>query len=54
LWEPFIVLVRARANVTFRWVKGHGGDIMNDFVDRLAVEAARRQAGRSPGAAGPR
>ena len=40
LWEPLVALVRAR-DVRFRWVKGHGGDPMNDKVDRLAVEAAR-------------
>jgi ribonuclease HI len=47
LWEPFIALVRARGNVTFRWVKGHGTDEMNAFVDHLAVEATRRQGGRT-------
>jgi ribonuclease HI len=47
LWEPFIELVRKRGDVTFRWVKGHGGDEMNEFVDRLAVEATRRQEGRT-------
>jgi ribonuclease HI/uncharacterized phage-like protein YoqJ len=47
LWEPFIELVLARGDVTFRWVKGHGGDVMNDLVDRLAVEAALTQKGRS-------
>lgn len=47
LWEPFIDLVLERGDVTFRWVKGHGGDPMNDLVDRLAVEAAREQVGRS-------
>jgi ribonuclease HI len=46
LWEPLVELVRARGNVSFRWVKGHGGDPMNDFVDQLAVEAGQRQAGR--------
>lgn len=40
LWEPLIADYVARANVGFRWVKGHGGDPMNDLVDRLAVEAA--------------
>jgi ribonuclease HI len=25
--------------VTFRWVKGHSGDRMNDLVDALAVAA---------------
>ena len=35
------------ATCTFRWVKGHSGDPMNDLVDRLAVEAAPTQQGRS-------
>jgi len=26
-------------DVSFRWVKGHSGDPMNDLVDRLAVAA---------------
>lgn len=49
LWEPFIQLVRDRGNVRFRWVKGHSGDPMNDFVDELAVEAGQSQKGRSAG-----
>jgi len=44
LWEPFVDLVLSRGNVTFRWVKGHASDPMNDLVDRLAVEAAWRAA----------
>jgi ribonuclease HI len=47
LWEPFIELVRSRGDVTFSWVKGHSGDPMNDLVDRLAVEAAVTQVGRT-------
>lgn len=47
LWEPFIDLVLGRGDVTFRWVKGHSDDPMNDLVDRLAVEAATTQQGRS-------
>ena len=48
LWEPLIDAVRADPNrVTFSWVKGHSTDAMNDLVDRLAVEAARTQQGRS-------
>jgi ribonuclease HI/uncharacterized phage-like protein YoqJ len=48
LWEPLIQSVRADpARVTFRWVKGHSDDPMNDLVDRLAVEAARTQTARS-------
>ncbi len=44
LWEPFIDLVLQRGDVTFSWVKGHSGDVMNDLVDQLAVEAAAAQA----------
>ena len=48
LWEPLIAAVRADPErVWFRWVKGHGTDLVNDLVDRLAVEAARTQRGRS-------
>lgn len=46
LWEPLIEIVRAR-DVTFKWVKGHSGDEMNDLVDRLAVEAGRTQMAKS-------
>ena len=46
LWEPLVLAVRDRGDVTFRWVKGHSGDPMNDLVDSLAVEAGRRQAVR--------
>jgi ribonuclease HI len=42
LWEPLIDLVTHRGDVTFRWVKGHSGDPMNDLVDRLAVEASAK------------
>jgi ribonuclease HI len=44
LWEPLIELV-LETGTTFRWVKGHNGDRLNDFVDQLAVEAARSQVG---------
>ncbi|MEX2294579.1 MAG: ribonuclease H [Acidimicrobiales bacterium] len=47
LWEPFIELVLERGDVTFSWVKGHSDDPMNDLVDRLAVEAATAQVGRT-------
>ncbi len=48
LWEPLIEAIRADpTRVAFRWVKGHSDDPANDLVDRLAVEAARTQAGRS-------
>jgi len=41
LWEPLVELVNERGDVSFRWVKGHSGDRMNDLVDRLAVAACR-------------
>ncbi len=48
LWRPLIEAYKAdQARLSFRWVKGHAGDPMNDLVDRLAVEAAARQEGRS-------
>jgi ribonuclease HI len=47
LWEPLIAAYRSDAGrLRFRWVKGHGGDPMNDLVDRLAVAAATTQTGR--------
>jgi ribonuclease HI len=46
LWEPLVELVVARADVTFRWVKGHSGDPMNDLVDRLAVAQSVRHRTR--------
>jgi ribonuclease HI len=48
LWEPLLDAYRVDpARLQFRWVKGHHEDPMNDVVDRLAVEAAQTQAGRS-------
>ena len=47
LWEPFVELVRARGDVTFRWIKAHAGHAMNELVDGLAVEAAKTQRSRS-------
>jgi ribonuclease HI len=45
LWEPLIEIVRQRG-ITFGWVKAHSGDLMNELVDQLAVEALRTQQGR--------
>ena len=48
LWEPLVAAVQADPErVRFRWVKGHSADPVNDLVDRLAVEAARTQTGRT-------
>ena len=44
LWQPLVELVNS-GPVTFRWVRGHSGDPMNELVDSLAVAAARRAAG---------
>jgi ribonuclease HI/uncharacterized phage-like protein YoqJ len=47
LWRPLVEAFHDReGTLSFRWVKGHSGDVMNDVVDRLATEAARRQEGR--------
>jgi ribonuclease HI len=45
LWEPLVTAVAERGDVAFNWVKGHSGHAMNDFVDRLAVEAAAAARG---------
>lgn len=42
LWEPLIELVQERGDITFRWVRGHTGDPMNELVDVLAVAAIER------------
>ena len=41
LWEPLVGAVADRGDIAFRWVKGHSGHAMNDFVDGLAVAASR-------------
>ena len=41
LWQPLVGLVKTHS-VTFRWVKGHSGDRLNDLVDQLAVAAIPR------------
>jgi ribonuclease HI len=41
LWEPLVTAVVERGDIAFHWVKGHSGHAMNDFVDGLAVAAAR-------------
>ena len=55
LWEPLVALVvdERPGEISFRWVKGHALEAMNNFVDGLANQAARGQAlaAASPGTA---
>jgi ribonuclease HI len=44
LWGPLIEAFEAGRFGVPRWVKGHAGDVMNDLVDRLAVDACKRQS----------
>jgi ribonuclease HI len=51
LWKPLVELYRdaitmGSDRVSFRWVKGHSGNAMNDRVDELAVAAAKSQSSR--------
>ena len=51
LWEPLVEACRARVGdegIAFRWVKGHSGDRMNDYVDALAVAESHAARDRSP------
>lgn len=41
LWAELLDLVQ-ELNVTFKWVKGHAGNPMNERCDELAVASARR------------
>jgi ribonuclease HI len=49
LWKDLVAAVvdERPGQVRFRWVKGHGGDPLNDLVDRLANDAARAQVART-------
>ncbi|MER8368043.1 ribonuclease HI [Mesorhizobium sp. M1378] len=43
LWEELEALVTGRS-IIWEWVRGHNGDPMNEEVDQLANEAARKAA----------
>ncbi len=48
LWEALLPLaLDSGREVRFSWVRGHAGDPMNEFVDRLATAAADAQRGQS-------
>jgi ribonuclease HI len=39
LWQRFLKIYPSQS-VTFTWVKGHAGNVLNERVDSLAVEGA--------------
>lgn len=41
LWAELLDLLEG-LNITFRWVKGHAGNVHNEKCDKLAVAAARK------------
>jgi ribonuclease HI len=47
IWRPLVEIVvdQRPGAIAFRWVKGHAGDKMNEFVDQLCVAAARSGVG---------
>ncbi len=48
LWKPLVALYKENSDrISFRWVKGHSGNRMNDLVDQLAVAAAQNQSPRT-------
>lgn len=40
LWQA-LEEIAAQHSITWKWVKGHSGDVRNDRVDQLAVDAAK-------------
>ena len=45
LWKRLNSL-ELRHRITWTWVRGHAGDQMNELADRLAWEAAQREAAK--------
>ena len=41
LWQRFL-LIYAKHNIRFEWVKGHSNNPLNDRCDRLAVDAYKK------------
>ncbi|MBK4736103.1 RNase H family protein [Noviherbaspirillum pedocola] len=44
LWQTFLQLLKQKANVTIRWVRGHAEDRLNNLADREAKRAAKAYA----------
>ena len=40
LWDELLLLAEQR-NITWQWVKGHGGNYFNDLCDQIATEEAQ-------------
>ncbi|GAB6144038.1 ribonuclease HI [Desulfocicer niacini] len=45
LWKQMLSITEQYPNLTFKWVRGHAGDPLNERVDQLANTAARSNAG---------
>jgi ribonuclease HI len=41
LWEEMDRLVRCHPNMSFQWVRGHAGNVLNEATDRLVKHAIR-------------
>lgn len=44
LWQELLALLEKRS-VQFNWVKGHAGNELNEYCDKLAVAASLKAAG---------
>ena len=45
LWKRLDLEQRKR-DITWKWVRGHDGDPMNEYADRIANDEAARSATR--------
>jgi ribonuclease HI len=43
LWERLDKVCAQHPNLKWKWVKGHSGDVYNEIVDKLAVEAIPKE-----------
>lgn len=46
LWKQISDLI-TKYTVTFKWIKGHNGDIYNELCDKMAKKASNRPLNRS-------
>jgi len=45
LWKRMLFITEQYSGLTFKWVKGHAGDPLNERVDQLANRTARNTVG---------